>query len=141
MYNIKLTVGNKVFKGVLLGENLTDEQIRQKGLAMFQTSINMHKAKTVLKEHEKVDGQKIDETMLDPIKIEYQKVGTEAEGGIEKIYEIADLTGLTRQQLLEQEILTKRKLVKIGEALLELARQERDEIENSLKEEVIENGR
>ena len=134
MYNIYLTIGNKTFSGILEDSNLTEDQIQKKGMALFQPAIAMSMATIKLKKHEVVEGKDIESTIMENLKIEWQEIKEPEQEGIQKIYEIEDLSNLTRLELIEQQILNQKKAEKIQTALDQLHEKEIEEIKTRLKE-------
>jgi len=128
MYNISMKVGNKTISGILEDNNLTSEQIQSKGWTILRDAVEIH-APHVLRS---------DKGKSELPTIEYEEIiepQQEVEPAKEKVYELPDLTSLSRKQLLEQKILAERKLQKIEETLVEHEKLEKEEIEGSLKEE------
>ena len=134
MYKLKMRINNKVLAAILPGSNLSKEEIEKRGKALFQSAFGMHIAQKKLSKREMVDGKSI--RINDMSEIEYTEIPEDIPEGTEKIYDLPSLEGLTRQQLVEQEILANRKLKKIREAITEIDQQEREAIEKSLKEEI-----
>lgn len=138
MYKIKLKVGNRTFTGFLPGDDLTESEIQSRGMAAFQPAIQFAKASIKLSKKEIVKGKDVETTIVENGKIEWEKVVEEKDEGVQKVYEIADVSKLTREELIEQQILLKKKAEKIQNALDKLAQKELEEIEARLKEN--ENG-
>jgi len=132
MYKITARVGNMILNGSIDETGLTEKQIQEKAAAIFREAIVMNVEKA------KLSGKEIKLPDLDKLPIEYQEILPDEqpqEPIKEKIYEAAKLDGLSRIELLEQQILAEKKLEQIIQALKESEEKEKQEIENSLIKE------
>ena len=136
MYHLKTRVGNSTFETTLNEVGLTNEQIQEKGQGIFLEAISFNRAKIHLKKQDEIDGKTLKDIISEPLKITWEEIlppePTEEELK-EKVYELPDLERLTRLELLEQQIITERKLVAIGDKLAALEADEKEKIEKSLK--------
>jgi hypothetical protein len=132
MYILKTKVGNSTFETTLNEMGLTPEQIQERGQSAFLEAISFNRAKIHLKKQDEIDGKTLKDIMDKPLKISWEEVlpPVVEEEIKEKVYELDDFSGLTRQELLEQQIITEKKL-----ALTQLAVKEKEKIEKSLKED------
>lgn len=152
MYKITARVGNMILNGSIDGENLTEEQIQEKASAIFSEAIAMNRERAKLNDKVKLKGKtklpdldvKLDkskEVDIENIKIEYEEILPEEkqqEPIKEKVYEAAKLDGLSRKELIEQEVLAERKLEQIRAALKATEEKEKEEIGRSLVAETAE---
>jgi len=132
MYKITARVGNMILNSSINETGLTGKQIQDKASAIFREAIVMNREKA------KLSGKEIKLPNLDKLPIQYQEIlpDEQPEEPIkEKIYEAAKLDGLSRKELLEQQILAEKKLEQIIQALKESEDKEKQEIENSLIKE------
>lgn len=138
MYILKTKVGNSEFQTTIEETGLTPEQIQDRGQGIFLEAISFNRAKIHLKKQDEIDGKKLKDIISEPLKISWEEIlppePTEEELK-EKVYELPDLEGLTRTQLLEQQIITERKLAEINDKLSALEADEKEKIEKSLKED------
>jgi hypothetical protein len=138
MYILKTKVGNSEFQTTIDETGLTPEQIQERGQSAFLEAISFNRAKIHLKKQDEIDGKKLKDIISEPLKISWEEilppVPTEEELK-EKVYELPDLEGLTRLELLEQQIITERKLAAINDKLTALEADEKEKIEKSLKED------
>jgi len=132
MYKITARVGNMILNSSINETGLTGKQIQDKASAIFREAIVMNREKA------KLSGKEIKLPNLDKLPIQYQEILPDEqpqEPIKEKIYEAAKLDGLSRIELLEQQILAEKKLEQIIQALKESEEKEKQEIENSLIKE------
>lgn len=138
MYILKTKVGNSEFQTTIEETGLTPEQIQDRGQGIFLEAIAFNRAKIHLKKQDEIDGKKLKDIISEPLKITWEEIlppePTEEELK-EKVYELPDLEGLTRTQLLEQQIITERKLAEINDKLAAHEADEKGKIEKSLKED------
>ena len=135
MYKITARIGNMILNGSIDETGLTEKQIQEKAAAIFREAIviNVEKAK--------LSGKEIKLPDLDKLPIQYQEILPEEkqqEPIKEKVYEAAKLDGLSRKELLEQQILAERKLEQIRAALKATEEKEKEEIGRSLVAETAE---
>jgi hypothetical protein len=137
MYILKTKVGNSEFQTTIDETGLTPEQIQERGQSAFLEAISFNRAKIHLKKQDEIDGKKLKDIISEPLKISWEEVlpPVVEEEIKEKVYEVEDYSGLTRQELLEQQIITEKKLALIAYALTQLAVKEKEKIEKSLKED------
>lgn len=137
MYILKTKVGNSEFQTTIDETGLTPEQIQERGQVAFLEAISFNRAKIHLKKQDEIDGKTLKDIMDKPLKISWEEVlpPVVEEEIKEKVYELDDYSGLTRTELLEQQIITEKKLALIAYALTQLAVKEKEKIEKSLKED------
>jgi hypothetical protein len=137
MYILKTKVGNSEFQTTIDETGLTPEQIQERGQVAFLEAISFNRAKIHLKKQDEIDGKTLKDIMDKPLKISWEEIlpPVVEEEIKEKVYELDDFSGLTRQELLEQQIITEKKLALIAYALTQLAVKEKEKIEKSLKED------
>lgn len=138
MYILKTKVGNSTFETTLNEMGLTPEQIQERGQSAFLEAISFNRAKIHLKKQDEIDGKTLKDIMSDPLKITWEEIlppEPAEEEPKEKVYELEDYSGMTRQELLEQQVIAERKLALIAYALTQLAVKEKEKIEKSLKED------
>lgn len=132
MYKITARIGNMILNGSIDGENLTEKQIQEKASAIFREAIVMNVEKA------KLSGKEIKVPDLEKLPIQYEEILPEEQSQEpikEKVYEAAKLDGLSRKELLEQQILAEKKLEQIIQALKESEDKEKEEIAASLVKE------
>lgn len=135
MYKITARIGNMILNGSIDGENLTEKQIQEKAGAIFREAIVMNVEKA------KLSGKEIKMPDIEKLPIQYEEILPEEkpqEPIKEKVYEAAKLDGLSRKELLEQEVLAERKLEQIRAALKATEEKEKEEIGRSLVAETAE---
>jgi hypothetical protein len=135
MYKITARIGNMILNGSIDGENLTEKQIQEKAGAIFREAIVMNVEKA------KLSGKEIKVPDLEKLPIQYEEILPEEkpqEPIKEKVYEAAKLDGLSRKELIEQEVLAERKLEQIRAALKATEEKEKEEIGRSLVAETAE---
>lgn len=135
MYKITARIGNMILNGYIDGENLTEKQIQEKASAIFREAIVMNVEKA------KLSGKEIKMPDIEKLPIQYEEILPEEkpqEPIKEKVYEAAKLDGLSRKELLEQEVLAERKLEQIRAALKATEEKEKEEIGRSLVAETAE---
>ena len=135
MYKITARIGNMILNGSIDGENLTEKQIQEKASAIFREAIVMNVEKA------KLSGKEIKMPDIEKLPIQYEEIFPEEkpqEPIKEKVYEAAKLDGLSRKELIEQEVLAERKLEQIRAALKESEEKEKEEIGRSLVAETAE---
>lgn len=137
MYILKTKVGNSEFQTTIDETGLTPEQIQDRGQGVFLEAISFNRAKIHLKKQDEIDGKKLKDIMDKPLKISWEEIlpPVVEEEIKEKVYEVDDYSALTRQELLEQQVMAERKLALINYALTQLAVKEKEKIEKSLKED------
>jgi len=146
MYKISARVGNMIVNGSVDGENLTEEQIQAKAKAIFGEAIAMNRERAKLNNKEKLPDldvklDKSKEVDIENMPIQYEEILPEEkpqEPIKEKVYEAAKLDGLSRKELIEQEVLAERKLEQIRAALKATEEKEKEEIGRSLVAETAE---
>lgn len=131
MYKIRATIGNASIESILSEDNLTAEQIQQKGQDIFRPSINMLKAKKQLKDKGEIAGKDIGE-LYEKLVIEYSEIEPPK---TETPVAIVELDDLDRKQLLVQQALAEQRIVDIQAALAAYEKTEKEEIVESLKAE------
>jgi hypothetical protein len=135
MYKITARIGNMILNGSIDGENLTEKQIQEKASAIFREAIVMNVEKA------KLSGKEIKMPDIEKLPIQYEEILPEEkpqEPIKEKVYEAAKLDGLSRKELIEQEVLAERKLEQIRAALKATEEKEKEEIGRSLVAETAE---
>jgi hypothetical protein len=135
MYKITARIGNMILNGSIDGENLTEKQIQEKAGAIFREAIVMNVEKA------KLSGKEIKMPDIEKLPIQYEEILPEEkpqEPIKEKVYEAAKLDGLSRKELIEQEVLAERKLEQIRAALKATEEKEKEEIGRSLVAETAE---
>ena len=135
MYKITARIGNMILNGSIDGENLTEKQIQEKAGAIFREAIVMNVEKA------KLSGKEIKMPDIEKLPIQYEEILPEEkpqEPIKEKVYEAAKLDGLSRKELLEQEVLAERKLEQTRAALKATEEKEKEEIGRSLVAETAE---
>lgn len=135
MYKITARIGNMILNGSIDGENLTEQQIQEKASAIFREAIVMNVEKA------KLSGKEIKMPDIEKLPIQYEEILPEEkpqEPIKEKVYEAAKLDGLSRKELIEQEVLAERKLEQIRAALKATEEKEKEEIGRSLVAETAE---
>lgn len=92
-------------------------------------------------EKAKLSGKEIKMPDIEKLPIQYEEILPEEkpqEPIKEKVYEAAKLDGLSRKELIEQEVLAERKLEQIRAALKATEEKEKEEIGRSLVAETAE---
>lgn len=135
MYKITARIGNMILNGSIDETGLTEKQIQEKASAIFREAIVMNVEKA------KLSGKEIKMPDIEKLPIQYEEILPEEkpqEPIKEKVYEAAKLDGLSRKELLEQEVLAERKLEQIRAALKATEEKEKEEIGRSLVAETAE---